>query len=57
MKYEVVTTATAVWRIIVEADSEEQAKNMVFDGDYDPKYDEVDMYLNEEVHEVNEVKE
>jgi hypothetical protein len=56
MKYEVVTTAIAVWKIVVEADSEEEAKNMVFDGDYDPKYDKVYAYLNEEVHEVNEVK-
>lgn len=57
MKYEVTTNATAVWQIVVEADSEADALNRVFDGDYDPKYDKVAMYLNEEVYEVNEVKE
>jgi hypothetical protein len=56
MKYEVVTTATAVWRIIVEADSKEQAKEKVFDGEYDSKFDIPDDFINEEVYEVNEVK-
>lgn len=57
MKYEVVTTATAVWKIYVEADSKEAAQDKVFEGDYDQKYDKVHTYINEEVHEVNEVKE
>jgi hypothetical protein len=57
MKYEVVTTATAVWRIIVEADSKEQAQEKVFEGEYDLMFDIPDDYINEEVHEVNEVKE
>lgn len=57
MKYEVTTTATAVWKIYVEADSEEAAMNKVFEGDYDSEYDEVVDYINEEVHEVREVKE
>ena len=57
MKYEVVTTATAVWKIYVEADSKEAAMDKVFEGDYDQKYDKVHTYINEEVHQVNEVKE
>jgi hypothetical protein len=52
MKYKVTTTATAVWHIYVDADSEEQAKNKVFEGEYDEKYDKVVTYINEEVHEV-----
>lgn len=57
MKYEVVTTATAVWKIIVDADSDGEALNKVFAGDYDQKYDEVNQYINEEVYEVREIKE
>lgn len=56
MKYEVVTTATAVWKIIVDADSEDEAKNKIFYGEYDQEYNEVDSYINEEIHEINEVK-
>lgn len=56
MKYEVTTTATAVWKIIVEADSEEHAQELVFEGDYDSQYDEVFDYINEEVHEVRSLK-
>lgn len=56
MKYEVVTTATAVWKIIVEADSKEEAQDKVLDGEYDQKYDNVHAYINEEIHEINEVK-
>jgi hypothetical protein len=52
MKYKVITTATAVWEIEVEADSKEQARDMVFDGEYDEKYDKVVKYINEEVHDV-----
>lgn len=55
MKYEVITTATAVWKIIVEADSKDEAQEKVFDGDYDQKYDQVHTFLNEEVHEVNQI--
>ena len=56
MRYEVVTTATAVWKIIADADSKEDAKYKVLDGEYDQKYDEVDSYINEEIFEINEVK-
>ena len=56
MKYEVVTTATAVWKIIVEANSKDEAQDKVLDGEYDQKYDKVHAYINEEIHEVNEVK-
>jgi len=55
-KFEVVTTATAVWKIIVEADSKEKAQEKVLDGEYDSKFDIPDDFLNEEVHEINEVK-
>lgn len=57
MKYEVTTTATAVWKIIVDADSESEALNKVFEGEYDSQYDEVVDYINEEVYEVKEIKE
>lgn len=57
MKYEVTTTATAVWKIEVEADSEGEALNKVFEGEYDSQYDEVVDYINEEVYEVREIKE
>jgi hypothetical protein len=52
MKYKVITTATAVWEIEVEADSKEQARDKVFEGDYDAKFDTVKNYINEEVHDV-----
>ena len=57
MKYEVVTTATAVWKTIVEADSREDAIDKVFEGEYDSKYDIPDDFINEEIHEVREIKE
>lgn len=57
MKYEVTTTATAVWKILVDADSKEHAQELVFEGKYDSEYDEVVDYINEEVHEVREIKE
>ena len=56
MKYKVTTTATAVWHIYVDADSVEEAKTKVFEGEYDSKFDMPDDYINEEVHEVSEVK-
>lgn len=56
MKYEVTTTATAVWKIIVEADSYEKAQELVFEGEYDSKYDEVVDYIDAEIHEVMEIK-
>ena len=55
MKYKVITTATAVWEIEVEADSKDEARAMVFDGEYDEKYDKVVKYINEEVHDVQEM--
>jgi hypothetical protein len=52
MKYKVITTATAVWEIEVEADSKDEARDKVFEGDYDQKFDTVKNYINEEVHDV-----
>ena len=34
-KYLITTYATAEWRCIVEADSEEEAEEKVWEGDYD----------------------
>ena len=56
MKYEVMTTATAVWKIVVEADSEADARERVFLGEYDGKYDEVVDYRDEEIFWVEELK-
>lgn len=55
MKYVVTTTATAVFNIVVEADSEEHAKELVLEGDYNEEYDTPDDYINEEIFEVKEV--
>lgn len=52
MKYKVTTVATAVWHIYVDADSIEDAKDKVLDGEYDEKYDKVVEYINEEVHDI-----
>lgn len=51
MKYKVTTIAT-VWEIYVDADSIEEAKDKVFEGDYDPKYDKTVKYTNEEIHDI-----
>ena len=55
MKYKVITTATAVWEIEVEANSKQEAMDMVFEGEYDAKFDTVKNYINEEVHDVLEI--
>jgi hypothetical protein len=52
MRYKVTTTATAVWHIYVDADSIEEAKDKVLEGEYDSKYDMPDDYINEEVHDI-----
>jgi hypothetical protein len=52
MKYKVTTTATAVWHIYVDADSIDEAKDKVLEGEYDEKYDKVVTYINEEVHDI-----
>ena len=53
--YVVTTTATAVWNIIVEAESREDAIDLVLEGDYDEEYNEVEQYINEEIHDVREI--
>ena len=55
MRYKVTTTATAVWHIYVDADSPDDAKTKILDGEYDEKYDKVVTYINEEVHEITAV--
>jgi hypothetical protein len=57
MKYKVTTTASALWHITVEADSMEDAKDKVLDGEYDPKYDRVASYQDEEILAVSLVME
>jgi len=52
MKYKVTTVATAVWHIYVDADSIDDAKDKVLEGEYDEKYDKVVEYINEEVHDI-----
>lgn len=52
MKYKVTTVATAVWHIYVDADSMDEAKDKVLEGDYDEKYNKVVEYINEEVHDI-----
>ena len=52
MKYKVTTIATAVWHIYVDADSIDDAKDKVLEGEYDEKYDKVVEYINEEVHDI-----
>ena len=52
MKYKVTTVATAVWHIYVDADSMDEAKDKVLDGEYDEKYNKVVEYINEEVHDI-----
>ena len=52
MKYKVTTVATAVWHIYVDAESIEDAKDKVLEGEYDEKYDKVVEYINEEVHDI-----
>ena len=52
MKYKVTTVATAVWHIYVDADSIDDAKDKVLEGEYDEKYDNVVEYINEEVHDI-----
>ena len=56
MKYKVLTTAIATFEIFVYAESKQDAIDKVFDGEYDPKYDEPVSYGNEEVLAVWEVK-
>ncbi len=51
-RYKVTTVATAVWHIYVDADSTEEAKDKVLEGEYDSKYDKVVEYINEEVHDI-----
>lgn len=52
MKYKVTTVATAVWHIYVDAESIEDAKDKVLEGEYDEKYDKVVEYIDEEVHDI-----
>jgi hypothetical protein len=54
-KYVVTTTATAVWNIIVEAESREEARDLVLEGDYNEEYNNVDQYINEEIHDIREI--
>lgn len=52
MRYKVTTTAQAVWHIYVDANSFDEAKNKVFNGEYDEKYDKVYQYIDENVEDV-----
>jgi hypothetical protein len=54
-KYVVTTTATAVWNIIVEAESREEARDLVLEGDYNEEYNNVDQYINEEIYDIREI--
>jgi hypothetical protein len=52
MRYKVTTTAQAVWHIYVEANSADEAKDKVLNGEYDEKYDKVYQYIDENVEDV-----
>ena len=52
MRYKVTTTAQAVWHIYVDANSADEAKDKVFNGEYDEKYDKVYQYIDENVEDV-----
>lgn len=52
MKYKVTTVAKEVWHIYVDAESIDDAKDKVLEGEYDEKYDKVVEYINEEVHDI-----
>lgn len=54
-KYVVTTTAQAYWTIVVEADSKEEAQDLVLDGDYNPEYDIPDDFQNEEICDIVEM--
>ena len=54
-KFVVTTTATAIWNIVVEAETPEEAQDLVLEGDYNPEYDIPDDYINEEVFSIKEV--
>ena len=54
MKYIVTTTSTAVFNIVVNADSKEHAKELVLEGDYNEEYNVPDAFINEEIFEVKE---
>lgn len=51
-RYKVTTTAKAVWHIYVDAQSFDEAKEKVLNGEYDEKYDKVYQYIDESVEEV-----
>ena len=55
-KFVVTTTAQAVWNTVVEAETPEEAQEMVLDGNYDPEYDIPDDYINEEVVSIKEIE-
>lgn len=52
MRYKVTTTAQAVWHIYVDADSPDDAKTKILDGEYDEKYDKVYQYIDETVEDI-----
>jgi len=56
MKYRILTTAVATFEIFVDAESQQDAIDKVFDGDYDPKYENPVNYGNEEVLDIWEIK-
>jgi hypothetical protein len=52
VRYKVTTTAQAVWHIYVDADSPDDAKTKILDGEYDEKYDKVYQYIDETVEDI-----